>query len=503
MKKALLSFFILALASLSVLAQCPSTPIQGTELGNVSNIAELNGKLYVIGDPPVPNTKTGLYVIVGTTMSLVKEFTYSPYTRLLFVVNNKLFFHINGGGNGPAMWISDGTAAGTTEVSPIQVDKSKSYDVVHMQSPILNYKGKALFLKEIETGKYMLHTSDGTAAGTKPLCSATNAFSFILAQFSDRKILQVLNDKIYFVNNFKLIHTDGTDAGTKTMSGVVEQFGVNLPGKLLTVLPNGFGVFNLTTEQLTTKTLPQSSFSAPGTFLYQDKAYFTSFAGNPSTGILYEFDEKKDSLKTVLSFGGVTFFNKFYVKSGKKVFATSGKLYAFDFSGASPTFGMVGDIKAPVKAAQFSPDYKGKVYFENLDDNGRNFAVSDGTASGTKAICIVPGTTDNYTSFYVFGNSLYFFAGKIPHKYEGNMGTGIFSKSEELPVQLVPNPSSGMFSISALSETAYVEVYTLLGTRVHTQIGNATIDLSNQAKGMYLVHIQEGAKRSTAKLLID
>lgn len=66
-----------------------------------------------------------------------------------------------------------------------------------------------------------------------------------------------------------------------------------------------------------------------------------------------------------------------------------------------------------------------------------------------------------------------------------------------------PNPSSGLFYMQGLKPTAQVEVYNLLGELVRTQSGTEPLDLTGQAKGLYLVQVWEDGHASFGKIIIE
>ena len=59
-------------------------------------------------------------------------------------------------------------------------------------------------------------------------------------------------------------------------------------------------------------------------------------------------------------------------------------------------------------------------------------------------------------------------------------------------LQIIPNPTNGVFSIGNLAENAVVEVYEMNGKKIFSKsiIPSETIDLRSFGKGTYLVEIQ-------------
>jgi len=137
-------------------------------------------------------------------------------------VNGTLFFltWAPDGVGGPGryeLWKSDGTAAGTVEVTPINPQ--------YGYTQLVNASGTLFFLSWVSDGgpgRYKLWKSDGTAAGTvvvKDLVPNENGFVFGLVSFNNRVIFTFHDD----VHGYELWQSDGTTEGTvplKASSGV-------------------------------------------------------------------------------------------------------------------------------------------------------------------------------------------------------------------------------------------------------------------------------------------
>jgi ELWxxDGT repeat protein len=132
------------------------------------------------------------------------------------VVGNKLFFQM-GKGNGMELWVSDGTAQGTMEVidlAPGNNGGSYKYGGVAAKS-MGSYNGKVYFQGTTGLGNNELYVSDGTAVGTtlvkdiRPSTASSDPVGWI-----------VYNNELYFSANDGtngangLWKTDGTAGGT-------------------------------------------------------------------------------------------------------------------------------------------------------------------------------------------------------------------------------------------------------------------------------------------------
>ena len=80
----------------------------------------------------------------------------------------------------------------------------------------------------------------------------------------------------------------------------------------------------------------------------------------------------------------------------------------------------------------------------------------------------------------------------------------------EQDMEIFPNPSTGVFSIYSQilsNEEQYIEVYNILGAKVHSsaksKLSAYSIDLSQQPKGLYFVKVYKGGKSTTRKIIIQ
>jgi len=66
-----------------------------------------------------------------------------------------------------------------------------------------------------------------------------------------------------------------------------------------------------------------------------------------------------------------------------------------------------------------------------------------------------------------------------------------------------PNPTKGFISISGLTNADTIDVFNILGTKVKTVKNTTTIDLSNEASGVYLLKIALGKVNKTQKIIVE
>lgn len=88
----------------------------------------------------------------------------------------------------------------------------------------------------------------------------------------------------------------------------------------------------------------------------------------------------------------------------------------------------------------------------------------------------------------------------------GIVNSASLASNEQLNLEIFPNPSNGIFQITHQNENSTsVVIYTITGEKVYENNGytNETIDISNQLKGVYIVHYVNGIKSVTEKLVIQ
>jgi hypothetical protein len=85
---------------------------------------------------------------------------------------------------------------------------------------------------------------------------------------------------------------------------------------------------------------------------------------------------------------------------------------------------------------------------------------------------------------------------------------GIQSAKDDFRVQILPNPSSGLFTLTTpAGKQANIEVLTLQGSLLYrgkTELkGNTALDLSDLAKGIYMLKLKYSDTLITRKLIIE
>lgn len=140
----------------------------------------------------------------------------------------------------------------------------------------------------------------------------------------------------------------------------------------------------------------------------------------------------------------------------------------------------------------------------DLDDSGDSLWLSYG--NGTVIDSIVLGQQYNATSFGRYPNGTGNFVEMVPSPLELN-GDQVFAIVSD-DVFIFPNPTSNAFNIKTNKDVDYtVDLYTIhgrkvMGTRTLEGNGQITIDSSNLANGIYLVHVSYNEESATKKIMI-
>jgi ELWxxDGT repeat protein len=225
------------LAALLLSSQLPAQPVLVKDINLKSymggrfpqNLKNVNGTLFYLGYDITSGYE--LWKSDGTPQGtgMVKDINPGSgnsldYASTFFTdVNGTLFFRANDGTNGPELWKSDGTDAGTVLVRDIIPGAGGSYP-----ADLMDVNGTLFFTAGTITDSYGLWKSDGTAAGT------VMVKNFLAGPNSPRiGDLVTAGGTLYFTqlgngsNNAGLWKSDGTEEGT-VMVDPFTGFNVNL-----------------------------------------------------------------------------------------------------------------------------------------------------------------------------------------------------------------------------------------------------------------------------------
>ncbi len=310
-----------------------------------------------------------------------------PFERVPYAVvsGNRLFFAADDGSHGEELWVSDGTAAGTTLVKDINAGGSSS------PNSLVPFGQGVVFRADDGVHGYEPWISDGTAAGTN-LIKDINPGS----DSSTSWVLVLAGNRVFFeandgVHGLEMWSTDGTAAGTAMVADINPG---SASGAQLNLPPVGVVGTNLlffADDGVHGAEVWKTDGTAAGTALLADL--------NPGPGSSFFFNGNSDGTTSVTAAGrwyfcAATDADGFEVWTSDGTAAGTQKLKEINnqASGFLVNWGelALGEALAPLPG--------GKVLFQGSDGvTGGEPWVSDGTAAGTHQVTdLWPGATGSY-----------------------------------------------------------------------------------------------------------
>jgi ELWxxDGT repeat protein len=165
-------------------------------------------------------TAAGTHEITGITGANQFGLFYTNYPYFnspeFAVCNNVALFigQDQSNTNLGSLWATDGTAAGTHEITGISGAFSGGLFNGGFNPDLTSFNGQVLFVGRDASGGYGLWVSDGAAAGTHELTSIANAGALV-------RSFTVFNNQVLFNGgDASLWVTDGTANGTHELTGI-------------------------------------------------------------------------------------------------------------------------------------------------------------------------------------------------------------------------------------------------------------------------------------------
>ncbi|MCA6362874.1 MAG: T9SS type A sorting domain-containing protein [Bacteroidetes bacterium] len=509
---------------------------QGGQSSYPKNITAVGNKVYFAA---TSNFASGeeLWVSDGTqsgTFQLAEIYPGATGSepRNFIEVNGMLFFTAKHPTYGEELWMYDPVTNDTNFLKDIYAGTSDS-----QISNMFNFNGTLLFTAISANEGNEIWKSDGTRQGTmliKDINLSGNAIDIgFPAYFTS------IGNYAYFVAaepfiGKEIYRTDGTAIGT----GLYEEIDTNYtsnPQDLIAV--DSILYFRAITAQYGAE-LYKINSNVGGWEIVKDinpqftGAYFS--INNPAS---YKMVNLHDTLFFVANNGPSGLGDELWMTSSQDTTAHN----------ISNLNGGIGDSNISHLYV-----FNGKVYFSatnGVNDNGQELFCTNGTQYLSPAlfpfadIISGPNSSSPY-SFVTFNNRLYFLAASFDTLYETDgvswqsiagqarvsnlcpASNALFFQSYDLTngyelwkltpnttgvestlsrISLSPNPTPNTFTITTSSPIQQVEIYTLTGQLVYTQLMSPTlthqIDLGSFESGMYIATITTSEGRSTQRII--
>ena len=441
-------------------------PLQFTKVGTKTFFVAYDSSLYYNDYTATSPGFAGqeLWVTDGTSAgtSLVKDIFPGYYTSNGYQYNNNsgvqyitecnglAYFSANDGTNGPELWVSDGTSAGTNMVKDIYPGGSGSGP-----TNLACVNNKIVFSANSPTGGVEPWVSDGTSAGTfqlKDIYAGGNSSSPVGTFSSNGKAFFNAYDS---TNGNELWATDGTSAGTVLVKNINPGSASSSPSNFVTMGGNTYfsatdsrGTELWVTDGTTVGTLfvadinqtaPGSSSSPKDMYVWNNKLFFSADNGivgrepwvtdgtNSGTRLIRDmFPGISDMLDQSNSTTNVPFFAG---TSAGLFFTANSPIYSQEMwitDGTDAGTRLVVDAKTG-PGYSFAKDgiaFNGRIYFAASSAYyGQELWSTDLAGNTQQVIDIYPGApsglrTDLAHNAVVYNNRLYFTARNTTNGYE-------------------------------------------------------------------------------------
>lgn len=343
----------------------------------------------------------------------------------LFAFGNKLFFVAHASGMGVELWVSDGTAAGTTVVKDINPGPDDSTPKI-----IGSVNGLLIFEADDGSGKRSVWRSNGMASGTVKIKDIH------LGTFDRKSQAATIGSTLFFAaadtsttaagttTGYELWKSDGTTAGTMLVKDIYPGTSWSVPQSSdPEYLTNVSGILFFSADDGTHgRELWRSDGRTVGTVLVKDinSSYLYS-PGSSDPQFLAEFigymfftaysDYNHGLWKSNGIEAGTVFI---YGSNAKNLLNINGMLYFTDYNSLYKSDGTaVGTVR--IKDINSEPqnltNFNGTLFFTADDGtSGSEVWKSDGTAAGTGMLKdIYPGYSgSNPQNLMVVNNTLFF-----------------------------------------------------------------------------------------------
>ena len=354
-------------------------------------------------------------------------------------VNGEVFFVADDGRTGSELWKTDGTEAGTVQVSDIFPGFEGS------QPSQLTALGNELFFVALdEDNEFDLWKSDGTESGTVLVFDANANGVYYPTE------LTASGSRIFFTayesaSGYELWSTDGTNAGTALVRDInPDQNIIDRPQELTDV--NGTLFFTSYDDGYYNRELWKSDGTAAGTVLVKDIGVDLGDPGPDDDDFTISSNPYE-----LTNINGTLYFVAEDFENGVELFQSDG---------TSAGTSLVSDLN-PGGSSSYPrglTEFQGDVFFSATDGTGRHLYRSDGVTTSLVAITSASGSSTP-TDLTVVGNDLYFSSeGSVPVldvavdvpvlTPQNSIRTGSTTTLAGIVTEVTPTPDRGFIGTS-------------------------------------------------------
>jgi ELWxxDGT repeat protein len=360
------------------------------------------------------------------------------------------------------LWKTDGTAAGTVQVStvePYEKPPPDSYTLPLNRTIMADVNGTLYFAGRSTTRPFETATdtelwkSDGTAAGTVRVADIHPTDS------SYPKSLTNVNGRLFFVANhptygWELWTSDGTTLGTRLVKDIFPGAGAPAAGASVASPGQGYGAETFSPQMLT-------SVGAALYFVANDGAGWDLWKSDGTAGGTVSL--------TDLNAPSAAYFRDLAAVGNRLAFDYADRLWGSDGTPGG-TAAVAGPAGQPLRSNKPVP-FGGRLFFLGSDNDGPlDLWSTDGTSAGTSRAADLPAGSFGPFFLTTGGNRLYFNLTDVPYapdaqlwKSDGTQAGTVLVK-EHLPTLRNPAAAGGtLFFVDSTSGTGY-EVWQTDGT---------------------------------------
>jgi ELWxxDGT repeat protein len=345
-------------------------------------------------------TAAGTSELTGITGANTTNAGFDPVS--LTILNGEVLFNGTDGAGDQGLWVTNGTAAGTQEITGITGAYIGGLD----PGDLTTFNGTVVFNGFDTIRNYGLWVSNGTAGGTHELTGISGAYAVSgLFEGSGEIIADpdftVFNSEVLFTgydasDNVGLWVTNGTSGGTSEVTGIGAGF-VSVNGPDGPIVDPDFTVFNgevlfaATNGPSQTGGLWVTNGTTAGTSELGG-ANNSGISGAYTQGLLYNaISGAIDPDFTI--FNGEVLFEGFDADSRYGLWVTNGTAAGTSEVGGLGNTGISGAYTGGLSPTNFTVS-DGEVLFEGKDAAGNEgLWVTNGTAAGTHELTGISGAS--------------------------------------------------------------------------------------------------------------